>query len=324
MTALLILGGVALAVLGWCLLWWRSVRVHWGWALAGVLPPLALVSGLLNLRHNVVPLLVHVAGVVLLGGGLWQLWQTEPQQFARLLQGQWSDQVMTEELAGRLQGQAFVPEQVVLKQGVLILREGQDFIASKEIRLDLRHYGPALHAKEFALDILPTDSGEQPVIELLWQNSQTGQPEVRRIVRGYTLSLELQQQAHGIQGQLYLSLPSRLATLVRGGFQVTTAGEQPLALATQPEEAEPEQSSLQAENTSPAFSLARLSSQPQDYLRQTLYIETNTGRQIRGEFEGINDEGQLLVKQLVKAPGFAVFRVAPGEISRIELEQSAR
>lgn len=328
MTALLILGGTVLAVCGWLWLWWRSVRIHWFWALAGALPPLALLSGLLNLRRSLLPLLVHIAGLVLLAGGLWQLWQTGPQQFTRLMQGQWSEQDQAngtaDRLQGQLQGQLFVPEQALLKQGILILRAGQEFIASKEIRLDLHHYSEALQNEVFTLDILPTDDGELPVIELLWQDPQSGQPQTRRVVRGYTLSLYLQRQTGGLTGQLYLSLPAGLATLVRGSFHIAVADELPL-----PKEKTAEDKPLEAESVVPetenallpVFTLERLLSHPQNYLHQSLYVETVAGRQVRGEFAGMSDEGELLVKQVIKAPGFVIFRVQPGEISQITLDE---
>lgn len=328
MTALMILGGAMLAVCGWLWLWWRAQSTHWLWALAGVLPPLALLSGLLNLRRSLLPLLVHGVGLGLLAGGLWQLWQSEPQQFTRLVQGHWSEpdqaSASAERLQGQLQGQLFVPEQVLLQQGILILRAGQEFIANQEIRLDLRPVGSALQGEELVLDILPTDNGALPIIELLWQDPQSGQPQTRRVVRGYTLTLSLRRQADGLTGQLYLSLPAGLATLVRGSFQRVVAddwlppNEEP-ALDKSPNIAAAEPAADLAAQS--VFSLQRLLSQPQDYLRRSLYVETQSGRQLRGEFAGLSEEGELLVKQMVRAPGFVIFRVLPSDISRINLRE---
>src|SRR5690554_7661690 len=66
MAALLILGGMVLCLLGWLWLWQRTAREHWVWALTGVLPPLALLSGLINGRVALLPLLVFVSGLGIL------------------------------------------------------------------------------------------------------------------------------------------------------------------------------------------------------------------------------------------------------------------
>ncbi|TDQ39330.1 hypothetical protein [Thiopseudomonas denitrificans] len=328
MTALLILGGALLAVLGWLWLWLRSARIHWFWALTGVLPPLALLSGLLNLRHALLPLLVQLAGLGLLGSGLWQLWQADPQQLERLLHGQWSEQqilaVDAGQLQGQLQGQSFLPGQVLLERGVLTLRQGQDFIASKELRIDLRAHGAALLDEEFRLDILPTDSGLLPMVEVLWQDGQTAQPQARRIQRGYTLRLDLKRQPAGVDGQLYLSLPSRLATVVSGNFHVSAADEQtdPDWYRAQPQETgATDATELPATSAGSAQPLAleQLLTRPDNYLRHTMSLETVAGRQLDGEFQGINEEGELLIRQRVGKSGFAVFHVMPDEVSQILL-----
>lgn len=116
MAALLILGGMVLCLLGWLWLWQRTAREHWVWALTGVLPPLALLSGLMNGRVALLPLLVFVSGLGILGGGLWQLGQTQPQQLERLLQGHWKELADSDAdvLQGQVQGQAFLPDQVSL------------------------------------------------------------------------------------------------------------------------------------------------------------------------------------------------------------------
>src|SRR5690554_7400476 len=184
MAALLILGGMVLCLLGWLWLWQRTAREHWVWALTGVLPPLALLSGLINGRVALLPLLVFVSGLGILAGGLWQLGQTQPQQLERLLQGHWKELADSDAdvLQGQVQGQAFLPDQVSFRRGILVLRQGQDFIASKEVRLDLSAYGATLLDEHLKLDILPTDSGDLPLVEVFWQDARTGQrSEERRV-----------------------------------------------------------------------------------------------------------------------------------------------
>lgn len=329
MSALLILGGLLLSLLGWLWLWLRVAREHWFWALAGVFPPLALLSGVLNWRVVWLPLLVFLTGLGALSGGLWQLWLAQPEQLERLVRGQWSDYPVVagqDQLQGSLQGQSFVPDRVRFQQGVLSLPQGQDFIASKEVRLDLSAYGAALLDEQFTLDILPTDRGELPMIEVLWRDAATGQPQARRIVHGYTLRLELQRQAEELKGQLYLSLPSQLATMLNGSFTVAAADEQPDPLWSFQEESVAdsprpvEQQAVQQDGMSENFTLERLLADPEAYLYRTLYIETTAGRQVRGQFQGINEDAELLIRQVVKAPGFVVFQVAPVEIAQIRLE----
>ncbi len=329
MEALLIVAGVILTVLGWLWLWLRIAQIHWLLALASAVPPLALLSGLYNWRQTVLPLLTLGAGFAVLGGGLWQLGQAQPEQLERLLRGQWSDELLlsgdADRLQGQLQGQAFVAEQALFRRGVLTLRQGRDFIASKEIRLDLSSHGPALLGERFALDILPTDSGSLPMVEVLWQDVQAAQPQARRIARGYTLRLQLLRLDGDLQGQLYLSLPSRLATTVSGNFHVAAADEQPDPLWLQAIEGsagnlEPEQADVQQAEGDSDFSLVLLLVDPQTYLQRTFHVETAAGRQVRGKFQGINEEGELLLRQRVKGSGFVVFQIVPDEIVQIRLE----
>lgn len=327
MTALYILGGAALAVPGWVWLWLRIARQHWVWGIAGVLPPAALLGGLLNARDALLPLLLHMAGLGLLGFGLWQLWQEQPEQLERLLQGQWSENVVSLEsdgqLQGQLQGQPFLLERAGLQQGMLVLRQGQGLIANREIRIDLSSHGRALMAPTFGTDVLPNDSGELPQVELLWQEKLSGQPRALRLSRGYTLSLSLERlPAGGLSGKLYLSLPARQATVISGSFLVSAADEQPDPAWLQPveeievvEQVEPEVVPV------PVFSLSRLRSRPHEYLQRELYIETSSGHLVRGKFQGINESGQLEIKQMVKSPGFVVFRVAPADVQVIRLQQ---
>lgn len=327
MTALLILGGAALGLLGWLWLWLRTARIHWIWVLTGALPPLALLSGLFNWRAAWLPLLVFLAGFGTLGGGLWQLWQTQPEQLERLLRGQWTEYPAADDgqLQGQLQGQAFVPDRIRFQRGVLSLPQGQDFIASKEIRVDLSGYGAALLDERFTLDILPGDRGRLPMIEVFWQDAASGQPQARRVSHGYTLRLELQRQPEGLQGQLYLSLPVQLATQVSGSFHVVAADElqDPLWSQSAGKDDTSEQqgsAATQQQEKTDGFTLEKLLASPPEYLHQTLHIETTAGRQIRGDFQGINEDGELLIRQMVKAPGFVIFQVLPAEIGEIRLE----
>jgi hypothetical protein len=128
----------------------------------------------------------------------------------------------------------------------------------------------------------------------------------------------------GLQGQLYLSLPSRLAAFVSGRLHIEAAEVQPDPLWKLAIEApvSQQETQLQAEKSTDVnkFSLERLLSDPDVYLHQTVQIETLAGRQIRGQFQGLNEGGELLIRQMVKAPGFVVFQVAPAEIGQIRLE----
>lgn len=327
MSALLILGGLLLCLPGWIWLWLRTAREHWFWALVGAFPPLALLSGLLNWRAAWLPLLVFLAGLGTLGGGLWQLWQTQPEQMERLLRGQWAEYpaANSDLLQGRLQNQAFTPGRIRFLHGTLSLAQDTDFLAGKEVRLDLSAFGTALLGERFVLDILPTDRGELPVITLLWQDRASGLLQTRHISHGYTLQLEFERQPEGLQGRLYLSLPAQLATLVSGSFHVAAVDEQqdPLWNQSVEEQGNSEQQepvATQTQEKTDSFSLEQLLAEPSAYLHQTLRIETATGRQVRGDFQGINDDGELLIRQMIKAPGFVVFQVIPAEISQIRLE----
>lgn len=328
MSALLILTGLLLALWGWLWLWQRAAARHWSWALAGVLPPLAVLSGLLHWRRTLLPLLLHLAGLVLLGSGLWQLNQAQPEHFARLLQGQWSDIALyrtQDGLTGRLQGQDFVCEKALLEQGVLILRSGQEIIASQEVRIDLSARATALAGSHFELDVLPTDTGDKlPMVEVLWQDSLTGIPEARRIQRGYTLRLGLQRDAAGtLLGDLHLSLPTRLDTVLSGRFMIAVQDDRPdpaAVPAAQPEVSGTDSLPVVQSVGSKELALADLLINPHSYMQQTVQVQTATGRHLQGHFQGINEDGELLIKQMIRGSGFVVYQVAPVDILSIRLE----
>jgi hypothetical protein len=122
-------------------------------------------------------------------------------------------------LQGVLNGQAFNPQQAELINGVLSLREGQDFFARREVAI--RFAQPVQGAVR--LDVLPQDSGKLPEVEISWLLPDQELPEARRLQRGYTLHLDLQPiPPNKLAGKFHLVLPARFSTTLSGDIELFT------------------------------------------------------------------------------------------------------
>lgn len=223
MDALLIVGGLLLILAG--LVWLVSrafgVSLLWGWAC--LLPPLTLLFILRKWRAARQPIVLAALGFIPLVVGLALLGHHDPQRISDILSLKWlhAEQVEPAELAiklnGKLNGQPFTPLQGELIDGVLTLREGHDFYARRELIIRL----PAsLHATE-QIDVLPSDNGVLPEIELNWLLPEQDLPEARIIHNGYTLHLNLQPVApNKLAGVLHLVLPPAFNTRLDGVVEV--------------------------------------------------------------------------------------------------------
>ncbi len=319
MTAVLILGGVLLCLLGWLLLWWGSRHTGLVWLLLSLLLPLALLDGLRHLRRSWPGVLLCMAGAGFALTGLWQLQQQQPDQYQALIRLDWLPNAAanTQGVNGRLRGQRFQPVRAELRDGVLVLGEGENFLEAAELRLDL---GAGLHywqGEPLSRDVLPDDVRSVPVLELLGPDPDSGEPVVLRVSRGYLLRLSLQEDAGRYGGELFLTIPGQLDTRLEGRFQLT--GYQPRPRPQAPRPAQPAAAPEPAEpvDIDRQLELSQLQTYPERYLQQELEVELLTGKRIRGSFQGWGEEGGLLIRQPVQAPGFVVFELAPSDIRQV-------
>src|SRR5690606_30590229 len=120
-----------------------------------------------------------------------------------------------------LNGQPFSPQQGELVDGVLTLREGQDFFARREVVIRM----PQPVSGAVNLDVLPTDIGNIPEIEISWLLPEQELPEARRVRHGYTLHLALVPLApNKLAGDFHLVLPPQFKTTLSGKVELYSNG----------------------------------------------------------------------------------------------------
>jgi hypothetical protein len=219
MEALLILGGLLLVLAGlvWLVVLAFGTSLLWG--LGSLIPPFTLAFLVRHWRVARKALMLSALGVIPLVVGLALLASQDSQRFAAILELRWleapTEQAVAQntQLNGALHGSPFKPQQVELLDGVLSLREGQDFYAQREIRIRLpRPFSGALQ-----VDVLPEDQGDVPEVEISWLLPGQELPEARRLTSGYTLHLNLTLQApNRLLGDFHLVLPPRYETTLSG------------------------------------------------------------------------------------------------------------
>jgi hypothetical protein len=225
MVALLILGGLLLIVTGLVWLVMRAFGTSLLWGFGSLLPPVTLAYVLYHWRTARKAVVLGAMGFIPLVVGLTMLAAQDPERLQSILSLRWLDEgerVASEldiRLNGELNGQRFVPLQAEWVDGVLSLREGQDFYARRELSIRLG----SQPAGALRLDVLPQDAGPHPEIEISWLLPEQELPEARRIPRGYTLHLDLQPVApNRLAGDFHLVLPPRFATTLSGHLEVFT------------------------------------------------------------------------------------------------------
>lgn len=227
MDALLILGGLLLilAALVWLVMRAFATSLLWGWG--SLLAPVTLLYVLRHWRSARPPLVLGSLGFIPLIVGLTLLASNDAERLGAILSLKWlqaQNQAPAElaiNLKGELHGRPFMPQQGELIEGVLSLREGQDFFAQSELLIRL----PQMAKGPLRLDVLPTDKGILPEVEISWLLPEQDLPEVRRLSRGYTLHLDLQPQApNKLVGDFHLVLPAQFKTSLSGRVELFSDG----------------------------------------------------------------------------------------------------
>ncbi|MGF0336356.1 MFS transporter [Ectopseudomonas toyotomiensis] len=223
MDALLIIGGLVLMLAGlvWLVMRAFATSLLWGWG--SLIPPITLIYIMRHWRRARSAVTLIGLGVIPLVVGLTLLASKDAERLAAIVRLDWLKpevQVPAElaiNLDGELNGQPFRPQQGELIDGVLVLREGLDFFALRElsIRLPQPVEGPV------RIDVLPQDSGILPEVELSWLLPEQDLPEARRLSRGYTLHLDLQpQEPNRLVGDFHLVMPPRFKTSLSGRVEL--------------------------------------------------------------------------------------------------------
>ncbi|MBD9416227.1 MFS transporter [Pseudomonas sp. PDM16] len=224
MDALLILGGLLLILSGlvWLVMRAFSTSLLWGWG--SLIPPITLIYVLRHWRtaRNAVGL--AALGVIPLVVGMVLMATQDAARLEAILSLRWLKEPpaapaeLQIRLYGELNGQPFSPQYAELVDGVLSLREGEDFFARREVKIRLPQTQPKAPVK---LDVLPEDEGQLPEVEISWLLPEQDLPEARRLNKGYTLHLDLQVlPPNKLHGDFHLVLPPSFQTGLSGQLEL--------------------------------------------------------------------------------------------------------
>jgi hypothetical protein len=223
MDALLIIGGLLLMLVGlvWLVMRAFATSLLWGWG--SLIPPITLIYVVRHWARARSAVMLIALGVIPLVVGLTLLANKDAERLAAIARLDWlkpevqAPAELAIDLRGQLNGQPFRPQQGELIDGVLVLREGLDFFALRELSIRL----PQPVEGAVRVDVLPQDSGNLPEVELSWLLPEQDLPEARRLSRGYTLHLDLQPQApNRLVGDFHLVLPPSFKTSLSGRVEL--------------------------------------------------------------------------------------------------------
>ena len=225
MDALLILGGLLLMVAGyiWVIVLAFGTGLLWGYG--SLFPPVALAYIGVHWRTARKGVGLAALGCIPLVVGLALLASHDAARLEAILSLRWlkpearPPAELAIALSGEFNGKPFAPQSGELIGGVLSLRQGHDFYAQRELQIRL----PAQPLGALRLDVLPEDGGALPEVELSWLQPDQDLPEARRLLRGYTLHLDLRPKApNRLEGEFHLSLPSDYRTTLSGHVELYT------------------------------------------------------------------------------------------------------
>lgn len=222
MDALLILGGLLLILAGlvWLVMRAFSTSLLWGWG--SLIPPITLIYALRHWRSARQAVMLAALGIIPLVVGMVLMASQDAARLEAILSLRWLKEPpkapaeLEIRLYGELNGEPFAPQYAELIDGVLSLREGEDFFARREVAIRL----PRTQKAPVQLDVLPEDTGG-PEVEISWLLPDQDLPEARRLSRGYTLHLNLQPlPPNKLQGDFHLVLPPSFKTSLSGRLEL--------------------------------------------------------------------------------------------------------
>lgn len=225
MEALLILSGLLLMLFGlvWLIVLAFGRSLFWG--LGSLFPPLTLVYVVRYWRTARKAVLLAGLGVIPMVVGVVLLASNDPVRFEQIVSLDWlvtapqKPQELQINLRGELNAEPFAPQHAELIDGVLSLREGQDFFARREVNIRV----PVMADGSVRLNVLPTDAQPLPEIEISWLPPEQDLPEARRLNQGYTLYLDLKPvPPNKLRGGFHLVLPAQFNTALNGQIELFT------------------------------------------------------------------------------------------------------
>jgi len=330
MDALLILGGLLLIVVSgiWLVVLAFGTSLLWG--VGSMIPPITLIYVIAHWKTARKAVGLCGLGIIPLVVGFSLLASQAPERFETIVGLKWLEPDAEDQgsrlafnLHGQLYGRPFTPSVGTLVDGVLTLREGHDPFARQELVIRLGNIQPGA----VRLDVLPEDTHPSTAIEISWTRPEQELPEARRVQSGYTLHLDLQPVSpNKLAGDFHLVLPLHLRTSISGSIELLTDG-----LHAHDEQADPpredqasREQAVSAQGPSlndrrHGFTLQHLLGDPARYVQLRVRAHTERGAMAEGRFIGIDPEGNLAIRHLLKGSGEAVYNLAPDDIVLLEL-----
>lgn len=130
------------------------------------------------------------------------------------------------------------------------------------------------------------------------------QATVKGEAQGFTLHLIKDAQGWQVRGDDYSALTADVIA------PAAARDESPAAVKAIP---------VTAKDRHPGFSLERLLRDPARYQQMLVRAHTERGGVAEGRFLGLDSEGKLIIRRVIRGPGEASYNLAPGEIVLLEL-----
>lgn len=316
----LMLAGGAIALIAYL----HTVRrafatgAFWGWF--SVLPPLWLTYALVHFRRARFGVILMGVAAVPFAYGSYQMAQNDPEKFSNLLKQvepnqlaqQW--QKLARVALGELRGQAFQPEDIRLYPKALVLREGADFYAQRQISVLFNQ--PITLPLD--IDVLPSDPNPPVSIELSWIENGATLPEARQIKQGYTLRLLFKEmQGDTLDAELHLVLPEQ--------YQSRLSGKINIALDYQPEHVKPAEVVVAPVTPAPQPQLAphltaeHLIVNAKQWRGKQMDVLLAQGGVLQGSFMGLDDAGRLVWERRLGGTNIARLSFEASEIKSVSL-----
>ena len=129
-------------------------------------------------------------------------------------------------VSGKIHGEEFVLGAAELQDGILTLRQGEDFFPDLALTIFLfLKEGETVEGKKFK--ITPKTGFGSPHVHVKWREKKgEGMPETEMLMDGYAMVLEFgKKEAGRIPGRIYACLSDKSRSLVAGTFTIVMADE---------------------------------------------------------------------------------------------------
>jgi hypothetical protein len=172
----------------------------------------------MNRSHPIRPVLLSLALVGLLSAAS----STSATQWRENLEGV---QIPKRQAEGSIHGQPFTVQDAQLQNGILTIRQGEDFFADLELIIFLfLDEGEGLEKRSF--DVRREDGFGVPHVHMKYKVEGQDLPETEIFMDSYAMRLQFASVKEGkLTGRIYLSLPDESKSYVAGYFKAALEEE---------------------------------------------------------------------------------------------------